>query len=356
MTTAVLEGGVSLVESQLQGNGTVFAPASQSASPTFLPAGHDHTTDAQMSPANDGDIWALKWKDFQGLRWYQLNPLTTLWHEMLFNIRPKFDAVKEALSVVALIDALLLTVVMSIPLNLSRSDLEEADAMFLDPTTDLGTWFTGKGGYQNLLVGVGAGGSLEEAFTTVSTMLAFLYTTAVCCLAASLVSIILCYTFGAVSNIEEDADRFRLWWFFARWIVLAEMCLTIVGVFVRAHACKLILNLLTRFSRACQYTFYAFNTLVQIKFAALPGQPRCYTLNAAGFVVNAPPGPGGPVHDDMDDYKLRCPADYNGFGQLTYLLAAACGTLGLLCIANIPLAALDAKRDARNPTSKKRVF
>ena len=289
------------------------------------------TTQENFEP--DGDIWALKWEDFRHLRWYQLNPLTTLWHEMLFNIRPKFDAVKEALSVVALIDALLLTVVMSVPLNLSRSDLEDADALFLNPTTDLGIWFTGMGGYQNLLVGADAGGSLEEAFATVSTMLAFLYTTAVCCLAASLVSIILCYTFGAVSNIEEDADRFRMWWFFARWIVLAEMCLTIVGVF---------------------YTYYAFNTLVFIKFAGHPHQPRCYTLNAGGFVVNAPPGPGGPMNDDMYDHKLRCPADYNGFGQLTYLLAAACGTLGLLCIANIPLAALDAKRYARNPASIKK--
>ena len=196
----------------------------------------------QHARSSDDSIWSLTWEDYRRLHWVQLNPFTTLWHEMLFNIRPKFDAVKEALSVVALIDALLLTVVMSIPLNLSRDDLQAADELFLDPATDLGSWFTGKGGYQTLLVGAGAGVSLQEAFTTVSTMLAFLYTTSVCCLASSLVSIILSYTFGAVSNIEEDASRFLLWWFMARWVVLAEMGLTIVGVFVRAPLYFIVLS------------------------------------------------------------------------------------------------------------------
>ena len=84
-----------------------------------------------------------------------------------------------------------------------------------------------------------------------------------------------------------------------------------------------------------------------IKFEGLPGQPRCWALDSNGVSVNAPPGPGGPMDDGMYDHKLRCPGDYNGFGQLTYLLAAACGTLGILCFANIPLAALDAKRAAK---------
>jgi hypothetical protein len=183
---------------------------------------------------DDGDIWALKWKDFQGLRWYQLNPLTTLWHEMLFNIRPKFDAVKEALNVIALIDALLLTIVMSIPLNLSRSDLEDANALFLDASTDVGRWFTGKSIAPKLqTAGAIDAQSYKQGFGTISTFLAFYYTTAECCLTASLLSIIICYTFGAVSNIETDKGRFRMWWFLARWIVLAEIGLTVAGVFVR---------------------------------------------------------------------------------------------------------------------------
>jgi hypothetical protein len=93
-----------------------------------------------------------------------------------------------------------------------------------------------------------------------------------------------------------------------------------------------------------QYTFGAFNILVLIKFAGHMGQPACYSINGDGFVVDAPPGANGPTSDDIEDFKLRCPFDYNGFQQVVYMYTAAAGTLGLLCLINIPLAALDEKR------------
>lgn len=236
---------------------------------------------------------------------------------MLFNIKSRFGAVKEAMSVVALIDALLLTVVLTIPLSMSRSDLQAINDLFVNQSFNPSIFFTQKQPYGNLLV-LGSGATLQEGFASMSTLLGFMYTTAVCTLASSLVSINITYTFGAVSDIEDDAERFQLWWFFARWIVLGEIVLTITGVF---------------------YTFYAFNLLVMMKFAGLtPQAGDCYSVDPSGAMINAP------NDATLYGHKLRCPQDYNAFAQITFLAAAAAGSMGLLCLANLPMAAARERR------------
>ena len=206
----------------------------------------------------------------------------------------------------------------AIPLSLSRAELAEADEQFLDADFNPSFYFTAKHPFANILV-PGSGESLLEAFGTISTMLSYQYTVAVCCLAASLISIILTYTFGAVSDIEHDADRFQIWWWFCRWIVLSQISLTVIGVF---------------------YTYYAFNVLVFIKFAGHDTQPDCYTVDESGKLKSLPGRANW-------GFRLRCPQEYNGFAQFTFLLSSAGITLFILCIANIPIAAITKRRAAR---------
>jgi hypothetical protein len=126
---------------------------------------------------------------------------------MLFNLKPTFAGVKEALNVIALVDALLLTVVLSIPISLSRGDMAAINAMYntgvneSNQTFAPSLWWTTRGVY-------GSQDSFQTTYDNISNMLGQNFTLSCCCLGASLMSIIITYLFGSVLDIEKDKERF----------------------------------------------------------------------------------------------------------------------------------------------------
>ena len=243
--------------------------------------GRERTPGKGSSPLT---VYALRWEDYRRLTWVEAFPFTTLWAELLFNIRPTFTPVKEALNVMALINALLLTVVMAIPVGVPRADLDAANQLFVDPSFNPSVWFTRV---------------IQPQYGLLSNAIADNYTLAACTLAASLVSIILMYMFGSVTELEED-DLFLIWWWFTRWLFLAQIALTVAGI---------------------AYAFGAFFYLELMKFDGLDEGTICYRM------VN------GKLETTWDKY---CAAPYNYSMQASFLYSVGLVTLFVLCLANVP--------------------
>eukprot|EP00854_Cymbomonas_tetramitiformis_P021161 gene21161-25414_t len=148
------------------------------------------------------------------LKWYDIWPFFNLFHALLRYDAPSYENLERALNVLALVDALMLSVVITIPTAFSFEEVEQIDRRFSE------------GAYHNFFKG-----NFEYAFVrSFSGKVNYACTMSICYLSSSLLCVILLYFFSAfVEDIFGNRECFDHWWFYNRFSVLFALVSCIVG-------------------------------------------------------------------------------------------------------------------------------
>jgi len=158
---------------------------------------------------------------YESLKWYEKYPVINVIYDLLFDEPPCFSALDKTLNLFGLVDALLLTVVMTIPMSFSYDELVEMNERYTEP-----------GGYRDFFNGlsnyVGYSEGFEGMHGMYSNRLNFNCSIALNCLSMSFISVVILYVVMSNSNLQDD-ETTKHWWKYIRWLVLGQFVFTMVG-------------------------------------------------------------------------------------------------------------------------------
>ena len=158
---------------------------------------------------------------YEPLRWYEKIPVVNLVYEVLFDEAPTFGALDKTLNLFGLVDALLLTIVMAIPMSFDYEELVELNERYT------------AGGYNKFFRGIGNyWGHQPEDFDGMkgyySNRLNFATANAINFLSVSFISVLILYVVMSNSNLCDDQST-KQWWKYVRWLVLGQLTCTLIG-------------------------------------------------------------------------------------------------------------------------------
>lgn len=234
----------------------------------------------QQSEAAPGRWWQQLQRPawpYAGLSAYRWVPVVNLLYDLLYDEKPTFDLVKETLTTISLVDALLLTVAWSIPGCVSYEELQAANERFA---------IEGENNFKyHLLVGFKFTGNADAYY---SNKIACLFTLSTSFLCASLLCVVLTYysatqaSARCASTPVEDNDKvlrqavqalgpatpralsrrgtksgsavsvssssryynagttdifFLIWWRYSKWLILLQLSTNFIGIGCTFLAC-----------------------------------------------------------------------------------------------------------------------
>jgi hypothetical protein len=158
-------------------------------------------------------------------------PFINLFYDLLFDVIPCMDGVKDTLNLLGLIDALILGFSLSVFTSCDYDELSASDERFMRAEAD-----GSLSGYYHLyhlpaLSGVFIGSP--------SSQYAFQSYTSIICQFVSLICVLVTYldlsnkNFSGLSKYEVDS-KFRVWWMYARYSILLGFVCLIAGIWFSA--------------------------------------------------------------------------------------------------------------------------
>ncbi|XRA97808.1 hypothetical protein NFJ02_04g115060 [Pycnococcus provasolii] len=117
-----------------------LAEEEEGASPRSVPVTNNLAQKLRMCIARGGD--ATTDDERKPLRWFEWFPVINLFVDMLgFDEIPSWDGVEKAWNLLALVDALLLTVVFQVPMAFENDELLEINERYGNEQNGYGDWF-----------------------------------------------------------------------------------------------------------------------------------------------------------------------------------------------------------------------
>lgn len=149
--------------------------------------------------------------------WYEWFPLINLLYELLFDEPPTFEMLEKTMNMIGLVDALMLTIVISIPMSFEYDEVLSIDEKF-SPAGDFSAYWA----------------DLPEHEIPNSHRLQYWFSNAINYLSMAFISVFITYTVSANTfrpnaDPAEAIEEMRRWWIFGRWALLTQILLTMLG-------------------------------------------------------------------------------------------------------------------------------
>ena len=208
-----------------------LAEEEEGASPRSVPVTNNFAQKLRMCVARGGD--ATTDDERKPLRWFEWFPVINLFVDMIgFDEIPSWDGVEKAWNLLALVDALLLTVVFQVPMAFENDELIEINERFGNEQNGYGEWFRT---FDNPMSASGRDDYLTYR-GLYSNRIVYFFAVASASLSISFISIVLCYLVASNSLVPRSEVNtgaqhilMRAFWKYVRWLVLAQTLFTTYG-------------------------------------------------------------------------------------------------------------------------------
>ncbi|XRB06566.1 hypothetical protein NFJ02_28g65200 [Pycnococcus provasolii] len=211
-----------------------LAEEEEGASPRSVPVTNNLAQKLRMCIARGGD--ATTDDERKPLRWFEWFPVINLFVDMLgFDEIPSWDGVEKAWNLLALVDALLLTVVFQVPMAFEYDELLEINERYGNEQNGYGDSFAKLDNNKDMYSPDGRDNYLTYR-GLFSSRIVYFFVVASASLSASFLSIVLCYIVASSSLVPRSEVNtgaqhilMKAFWKYVRWLVLAQTLFTMYG-------------------------------------------------------------------------------------------------------------------------------